>query len=187
MFCRTGNDPQITRNSRPFFVKTSNPWPILRNHHHQQVSIGAISCKHGALPAHLAPVAPSAGLAELVQVHRLLVAQLPLKRISIICPAVSGGQRSRQDWFLPPHEWWLGCLASPASNWSKDKDNSLGKGRWMRLEVDKVMVWKIHKLLHLLLWADNILSPLHLAASHSPEEFLPILVPRTEELNHQQQ
>ena len=75
-FCRTGryyiyyvgNDPQIIRNSRPFFVKTSNPGPILRNHHNQEVGVGAVSGEHGALPADLAPVPPSAGLGELVQV-----------------------------------------------------------------------------------------------------------------------
>ena len=78
-FCRTGNDPQIIRNSRPFFVKTSNPGPILRNHHNQQVGVGAVRGEHRALSAHLAPVATCAGLAELAQVDGLLVAQLALK------------------------------------------------------------------------------------------------------------
>ena len=79
-FCRTGNDPQIIRNSRPFFVKTSNPGPIVRNHHHQQVGIGAVRGEHRTLTADLTPVPPCAGLAELAQVHGLLVAQGGLNR-----------------------------------------------------------------------------------------------------------
>ena len=93
MFCWTGNDPQIIRNSRPFFVKTSNPGPVLRHDHHQEVGVGAVRGEHWSLPAHLAPVPACAGLAQAAQVDGLLVAEVALRRSFLLfVPQCQGGR-----------------------------------------------------------------------------------------------